>query len=210
MTSSLNKGTNLIGAASPNTLASLPSIINNVGSGASSADSDLAKALIGAQKLDDFSSSLTGGDKLAELMGKTLDAAESARKDALSNAQSMASKALDKLPDVLKANAAAKDDAQKEADASAAKADANATKRNDRLKAAVDSLKSNAESNQNVADAKADQGSADKFAAAVVKSAMGGVDLPADWAAQLFDAYKDSTTHPKGSPAFLKALGLSD
>jgi hypothetical protein len=107
----------------------------------------------------------------------------------------MANKALDKLPEVLKANAAAKEEAQ--------------TKRVERFKAAVESLKGNAEVNQGVADSKANQAAADKFAADVVKSVMGGIELTADWAAQLFDVYKDSTKHPKGSPAFLKALGLS-
>jgi hypothetical protein len=199
LTGTLNKGTNLIGVPSPNTLASLPSIINNVSSGG--ADSDLAKALIGAQKLDSFSSSLTGGDKLADLTGKTLDTAESARKDALSNAQSMATKALDKLPELIKANTAAKEESKKEADAAE-------TKRNDKLKASVESLKGNAEANQTAADAKPDQAAADRFATDVVKSAMAGTELPADWAAQLFEAYKDKTKHPKGSPAFLKALGL--
>lgn len=113
------------------------------------------------------------------------------------------------MPDVLKANAAAKEDAQKTKEEAQKATDTKETKQNERLKAAVESLKANAESNQSVADTKADQAGADKFAAAVVKSSMGGVNLPADWAAQLFDAYKDKTKHPKGSPAFLKALGLS-
>ena len=61
---------------------------------------------------------------------------------------------------------------------------------------------------KDVADAKASQGEADAFALSVLKASLGGVDLTADWGAQLFDAYKDSATHPKGSPAFLAALGL--
>ena len=201
--SSLNKGTNLLGAAGPNTLANLPAIINNVGTAAGSgSDNDLVKALIGAQKLDDFSASLTGGDKLAELTGKTLDTAESARKDALGAAQNMATKALDKVSDVLKAQGAAKDEAKKAADAKE-------TKRNDQIKAAIKDLKENAESYQSVADGKADQAAADKFAADVVKTLSGDVALTPVVTAPLQAVYKDNTAHPKGSSAFLKALGLS-
>jgi hypothetical protein len=207
-TATLNKGNNLIGTPGSNSLSNLPSIINNVGSGAG-ADSDLVKTLIGAQKLDDFSSSLTGADKLADLTGKTLDTAESARKDALSAAQSMATKALEKVPDVLKANAAAKEEAKTAKDDAKKESDAAETRKTEQLKTALTSLKTNAESNLNAADHMSDQAAAEKFAADVVKSAAGGNAIPADLAAQLFDLYKDKAAHPKGSPAFLKALGLA-
>jgi hypothetical protein len=113
----------------------------------------------------------------------------------------MSSKALDKLPGVLRASAEAREDARRDTDT-------NDTRRNERLKAVIDSLKSNAENYQSVADSRADQPGADAFAAAVLKSALGGLDLTPDWSSQLFDAYRDNVRHPRGSPAFLKALGL--
>ena len=212
----INRGTGLEAATAANTLTGLPSIINNLT--LPSGDSALAQALIAGQDKTPFQN-ITGGAELATLQGKTLDTAESARAGALAAAQSLATKALEQVPNILSAQAKAKesqkaDDAKaqedqtKKQDAQSKSQDDATTKRNDRLKAAVESLKGNAKTYQDVADAKTNQGEADAFAKSVVKASLGGVDLTADWGAQLFDAYKDGAAHPKGSPAFLAALGL--
>lgn len=201
----LNKGNNLIGAPLPNTLGSLPAMITNVnsGPGASADGSDVLKALIGAQNTKDLPD-ITGAKDLATLVGETLKTAESARADALGKAQSMATAALNKLPDVLKADSAGKEAAKKDADKAKTSKDAGD-------KSAFDNLKKNAESYLAVANAEKDQPAANAFAVQIVMELAGSDGLPANWASLLFDAFHVTGSGgdlTQGSKAFLAALGL--
>jgi hypothetical protein len=189
--------TNLLaGAAAPDTLSKLAPIINNVNAGAAPSDgNDLLKSLIAAgASQKDFSDSITGADKLAALVGQTLTTNEQARKDALATAQNMATKTLDKLPDLIKAESQGKAAAKKEAD-DAKKA------RDGKVKAAVDDLHKNAATYKKVAANITDDDDRQAYATKVVTDLAGEDGLPAAAASKLFDDYKDS-------PEFLTALGL--
>ncbi|MEV4560197.1 IPT/TIG domain-containing protein [Kitasatospora sp. NPDC049285] len=93
------------GLQAPNTLTGLSPIITNFSNAGPTADSSLAQALIraGAEAKGFDINALTGSTALAGLLKDTLTTAESARKDALAGAQSMANKAMDKAAELAKA-----------------------------------------------------------------------------------------------------------
>jgi hypothetical protein len=204
----------------PATLSNLPTIVNNVAGegGTGSGLGALAQALAGKGPAGtDFSTDFLGQAVLTALGGKTIDSAESARKDALASATSLATKALDAGVDVFKT----KFGADKAADEkSAADAKAAASKEGDAAKAAeakqdaaVKALRENATSFLGVADSKsADPLVAATFASDIITGMAGG-PLPAAKAAQLYSAYDQKkegspTERTGGSIAWLTALGL--
>jgi IPT/TIG domain-containing protein len=105
------------GLTAPNTLTGLSPIITNFSNAGPNADTSLLASLIqaGAAAQGFDIAQLTGSSALADLLKATLTTAESARKDALAGAQAMATKAMDSIPNVIAAKAAAaagkKDDA---------------------------------------------------------------------------------------------------
>lgn len=92
------QGSLLAGAAAPNALGSLAPIINNFSTQGPTADSALASAL--AQRTVEFSkpfdaATLTNAGNLKDVVNKTTEVAESARKDALAAAKELAVKAME-------------------------------------------------------------------------------------------------------------------
>ncbi|MCU0635414.1 MAG: hypothetical protein MUE41_11125, partial [Gemmatimonadaceae bacterium] len=103
------RANSLASLSAPSTLTGQPSIINNVaGEGGGSSLGSLVNALAGkAPSSADFSTDFLGQAVLTALGGKTIDSAESARKDALASATQLAGKALDAGVDVFKTKFAA-------------------------------------------------------------------------------------------------------
>lgn len=204
--------------AAPATLSNLPTIVNNVaGEGGTGSLGTLAAALAGKGPVPaDFSTDFLGQAVLSALGGKTIDAAEAARKDALASATQMAGKALDAGVDVFKTKFGADKAAQdkKNADKKAAqdKAGAEAKAKADQQEAAVKTLKDNAKAFLGVADLKsADPADARQWAEDIVKGLAGGA-LPPALAARLFSSFDQKneagTERTGGSTAWLSALGL--
>ena len=105
------------GATAPSALTGVAPMIQNFSTAGPTQDMSLLADLIqaGAAAKGFDVASLTGSSALADLVKSTLSTAESARKDALSNATTMATKAMDSIPNVIAAKAAAgkKDDDKK-------------------------------------------------------------------------------------------------
>jgi hypothetical protein len=193
--------------------------VNNVaGEGGTSTLGALAQALAGkAPAQGDFATDFLGQAMLTALGGKTIDSAESARKDALASATQLAGKALDASVDVYKTKFGADKaaDEKKAADAKTAadKATADAKATADKQEAAVKTLKDNAASFLAVAEGKAtDPAVAKTFAQDIVKGLAGG-PLPTEMAARLFSSFDkkkegSTTENTAGSTAWLSALGL--
>jgi hypothetical protein len=197
------RGINITTATAPANLTSLPSIVTNVNAPADGGGGEVLKALIGAKDTRSFTD-ITGMKELAELTTNTLKTAETARADALGKAQSLASEALKQLPELVKADAAAKAESKKESEAKKTELEAN-------LKKVTESLKGNATTYLSVANAEPNQTAADNYAKKVITELAGKDGLPASWAAQLYEAYHVTGSGgnlTQGSKAFLKALGL--
>ncbi|HEX6091808.1 MAG TPA: hypothetical protein VFZ07_00565, partial [Dongiaceae bacterium] len=210
--------------AAPANLASLPAIINNVaGDGAGAlTPGALVKALTDkAPAQGDFSTEFLGQELAKTLGGKTIDSAESARKDALASATQLAGKALDAGVDVFKtkltADKATAD--KKAADDKAAKdkTEAEQTAANkaktEKQEAALKDLKENSAAYLGAANNKPDMDAAKAFAEGIITGLAGGA-LPSQLAAKLFDLYDkkkadDPTDRTLGSKAWLAALGLN-
>jgi hypothetical protein len=105
------------GATAPSALTGVAPMIQNFSTAGPTQDTSLLASLIqaGAAAKGFDVASLTGSAALADLVKATLSTAESARKDALANATTMATKAMDSIPNVIAAKAAAgkKDDEKK-------------------------------------------------------------------------------------------------
>ncbi len=111
-------GNALAGLEAPSKLTGLSPIINNFSTqGPAAADSSLATAIAGKalelSKPFDIGA-LTNASNLATIGGKTLDTAESARKDALASATQLAAKAMETAAALKGAKSAGKDDAGKD------------------------------------------------------------------------------------------------
>lgn len=203
--------------AAPSTLAGQPTIINNVAGegGATGTTSSLISALAArAPQQADFSDAFLGQDVLKTLGGKTIDSAESARKDALASATQLAGKALDAGVDVFKTKLAMEkadqEKADKEKKEAADKAAADKKALADKQAAAAKDLKKNAKAYLTAATAKEEPQRARDFADGILTSLAGGA-LPAQLAATLFADYDEQPTpgtRTVGSEAWLRALGL--
>jgi hypothetical protein len=209
--------------SAPSTLAGLPTIINNVaGEGTGLTPGSLVSQLSAkAPTQQDFSTDFLGQNVLTTLGGKTIDTAESARKDALASATQLAGKALDAGVDVFKTKfgadkaAAEKKEAEKKATEKEAKDKEAAEKAATEAKqaAAVKNLKENAVSYLGAASNKPDFDLAKEFAAGIITGLAGG-PLTSSLAATLFSAYDqkkadDPNDRTLGSKAWLAALGLT-
>ena len=159
----------------------------------------------------------SGQAALTALGGKTIDSAESARKDALASATQLAGKALDAGVDVFKTKFGAdKAEADKKAAAEKEKKDKEAAEKaavEAKQQAAVKNLKENAASFLGAANNKPNVDIAKEFALGIITGLAGG-PLPANLAAQLFSAYDqkkpdDPNDRTLGSKAWLLALGLT-
>ena len=207
----------------PATLSNVPTIINNVaGEGSGTALGTLAQALVGKAPAEgDFSTEFLGQNLLTTLGGKTIDSAESARKDALNSATQLASKALEVGADVFKTKLGVdKATADKKAadtkaddDKTSAAATAAEKAKTDKQTAAVKDLKENAAAYLGAANNKPDLDQAKAFAEGIVTGLAGG-PLPASQAAKLFtdfDKKKEADPNDRtlGSKAWLAALGLT-
>lgn len=216
----LNRGSTLVGATAPSTLAGQPSIIANITGGPTADSADVLKALIAGRDTRDLPD-ITGQKELATLEGKTLDTAEKARADALARAQTLASEGLNKASDIMKAKATA--DKQQADDKKKADADAQAEKKKAETDAqkeqttkrqtGITELKAGAGHFLSVADSKPDQASADAYAKQIVATKFGEGGVPLDLASTLFDDFRKlksgtSGDLTQGSIAFLRALGL--
>jgi hypothetical protein len=214
------RANSLAGLSAPSTLSSLPTIVNNVAGEGGSTLGTLAQALAGkAPAGTSFSTDFLGHDVLTALGGKTIDSAESARKDALASATQLAGKALDAGVDVFKtklgADKAAKEKSEADKKAATAKtaADAAAAAKatSEKQLAAVKTLRDNAPAFLGVAGSKADATAAREFATGVINGLAGG-PLPPELAARLFDVYDKTAGTPPvrttASQAWLTALGL--
>lgn len=206
----------------PATLSNLPTIINNVaGEGSGATLGALAQALAGkAPAQSDFSTEFLGQTTLTTLGGKTIDSAESARKDALNSATQLAGKALDAGVDVFKtrlstATAAADKktaDDKTAADKAGSEAAAVEKAKADKQGAAVKDLKDNAAAYLSAAGNQPDLAQATTFAQSIING-LAGESLPLSIAAKLFNdfdkkAQGDSGDRSRGSQAWLAALGL--
>ncbi|MDZ7632228.1 MAG: hypothetical protein U5K74_13010 [Gemmatimonadaceae bacterium] len=200
----------------PNTLSNLPTIINNVAEG-SSGFGTLAQSLVGkGPAATDFSTDFLGQSVLTALGGKTIDSAESARKDALGSATQLAGKALDAGVDVFKSKFAADKAADEkkagETKAIEDKAAATAKAQVDKQLAAVDALKLHATAFLGAAGSKGTPDEASAFATSIITGLAGG-GLPPELAARLFSVFdqkdpNDATKRSAASVAWLTALGL--
>ena len=174
--------------------------MNNVaGDGGSGALGTLAQALAtGGAAAQGFSTDFLGHSVLTALGGKTIDTAESARKDALASATQMADKALAASVDVFKTKTAA-DKAAEEKKAATSP-----------VEAALKDLKDNAPSYLIAAGNTADPTKALLFAASKIGSLTGGAGLPKEKAELLLAAFdkKENGTRTLASTAWLTALGL--
>lgn len=205
----LNRGSTLVGATAPSTLAGQPSIIANITGGPNADSTDVLKALIAGKDTGNLPD-ITGQQALATLEGKTLDTAEKARADALARAQTLASEGLKQAGSIMQAKATADKQQQDEKK----KADAETQKTQDtKQKAGVTDLKANAAQYLSVANTKSGQDEANKYAKQVLAAKFGEDGLPIDVASTLFSSFQQfvsGTTGPltQGSTAFLQALGL--
>jgi hypothetical protein len=214
--STLNKGSTLVGATAPSTLAGMPSLVNNINAPPADATAAL-QALINAQNTKDLPN-ITGMDQLATLQGKTLDTAEKARADALARAQTLASEGLNKAGEMMKAKADSEKASQqekekKQADAEKKQAEAEKTK-STQSQQAISDMQTKSANYLAVADSRTDQAAADAYAAQIIQEKFGPGGVSVDTASSLFSSYQkfqSGTSGPltKGSAAFLKALGLS-
>lgn len=210
------RGNTLAALQAPNTLSAVPTIINNVAEGSAGLGA-LAQALAGKGPAGtDFSTDFLGQSVLTALGGKTIDSAESARKDALGSATQLAGKALDAGVDVFKtkfaADKAADEKKATEAKAADEKTSTAAKAKSEKQEAAVSSLKSNAAAFLGAAGSQASPTAATAFATSIIKG-LNGEPLPPELAARLFDVFdkKDESTPPVrtlASTAWLTALGL--
>jgi hypothetical protein len=93
------------GLQGPSALPGLNPIITNFSNAGPATDASLLQALVkaGAEAQDFDVAALTGSAALADLLKATLSTAESARKDALAGATSMATKAMDSATELAKA-----------------------------------------------------------------------------------------------------------
>jgi hypothetical protein len=193
------RANSLSSLSAPSTLSNLPTIVNNVaGEGGGSALGSLVNALAGkAPSQSDFSTDFLGQSVLTALGGKTIDSAESARKDALASATQLAGKALDAGVDVFKTKFAA--------DAAKAK-----TPAADPIATALKDLKDNAPSYLLAAANTGDPTQAAVFAASKIGGLTGGAAIPKDKAEQLLAAYdqKEGGVRTMASTAWLTALKL--
>lgn len=208
------RANSLANLSAPATLSNLPTIVNNVAGEGGSTVGALAQALAGkAPDGQPFSTDYLGHAVLTALGGKTIDSAESARKDALGSATQMAGKALDAAVEVFKVNKGVKDKEEKESEAKAKEAKEKAAAAEkakvEKQQAAVKTLRDNAAAFLGVAGSKSDPAAAQEFATGVIAGLAGG-PLPAELAARLFDVYdkKDGANRTQASEAWLKALGL--
>lgn len=211
------RGNSLAQLTAPSTLTGQPTIINNVAGegGATGTTGSLVAALAArAPQQQDFSDAFLGQDVLKTLGGKTIDSAESARKDALASATQMASKALDAGVAVFKTKLemekAEKDQQEKDKKEAEAKAAADKKALADKQAAAAKDLKKNAKAYLTAATAKEEPQRARDFADGILTSLAGG-PLPAQLAATLFADYDEQPTpgtRSVGSEAWLRALGL--
>ena len=204
----------------PATLAGLPTIINNVAGegGAGLTPGALVQQVAArAPQQQDFSTDFLGQAALTTLGGKTIDSAESARKDALASATQLAGKALDAGVDVFKTKfGAEKAEADKKAAAKKEEKDKEEAEKAAlaaKQQAAVKNLKENAVSFLGAANNKPNVDIAKEFALGIITGLAGG-PLPANLAAQLFSAYDqkkpdDPNDRTLGSKAWLLALGLT-
>jgi hypothetical protein len=221
------RSNSLASLQAPNSLSNIPTIINNVAEGSSGLGT-LAQALAGkGPTATDFSTDFLGQNLLTTLGGKTIDSAESARKDALGSATQLAGKALDagvdvfktkfaadKAADEKKATEAKAADEKKAAEAKAAedKAAAAAKAKSEKQDATVSTLKANAPAFLGAAGNQATPEAAAALATNIIKG-LNGEPLPPELAARLFDVFdkKDESTPPVRTPAstaWLTALGL--
>jgi hypothetical protein len=215
------RASNVAQLAAPNALSNLPTIINNVaGDGAGNPIGTLAQALAGkGPAAADFDTAFLGQSVLTALGGKTIDSAESARKDALASATSLASKALDLGTDVFKTKLSAdkaaldKKGADDKAAADKASADQAAAEKAkaDKLAAGLKDLKENAPAYLAAAALKPDLNAAKSFATGIITSLVGGPLAVTD-AVKLFGAFDQKEGNPAtrtiSSQAWLGALGL--
>jgi hypothetical protein len=213
------RANNLAALTAPSTLSNVPTIVNNVAGegGGGLTLGTLSQALAGkAPTQQDFSTDFLGHAVLSALGGKTIDSAESARKDALASATQLAGKALDAGVDVFKtkfgADKAAADKKAADEKAAAEKTAAAEKAKSDKQAAAVKDLKDNAAAYLGAANNKPDIDQAKAFAEGIVTGLAGG-PLPANLAAKLFDAFDkkkpdDPNDRTLGSKAWLAALGL--
>jgi hypothetical protein len=194
------RNNNLASLSAPASLAAMPTIVNNVaGDGGGGALGTLAQALAtGGAAAQGFSTDFLGHSVLTALGGKTIDTAESARKDALASATQMADKALAASVDVFKTKTAA-DKAAEEKKAATSP-----------VEAALKDLKDNAPSYLIAAGNTADPTKALLFAASKIGSLTGGAGLPKEKAELLLAAFdkKENGTRTLASTAWLTALGL--
>ncbi len=204
----------------PSTLTALPTIINNVAGegGGALAPGSLVQQLAGrAPQAQDFSTDFLGQATLSALGQKTIESAESARKDALGSATQLAGKALDAGVEVFKVQHNANKEAQAKKDAEKKekddKAKAEKAEKEARELTALKNLKDNAKSYLASATNKPDLDSAIAFADGILVALNGG-RLPSNLAAQLFSLYDEKkATDPDdrtmGSKAWLRVLGLT-
>ncbi len=198
----------------PNALGALPAIINNVGAGDGQQLGTLARSLaeVGGTQTP-FDTAFLGQKVLEALGAKSIETAESARKDALSSATSLATKAMETAPklfELAKAERDAKEKAAKEtAAADETKAAATAKAAAEKHAAATKTLKEGAASFLAATAALPDAAAKKDFATRVVTSLAGG-PLPPEQAATLFSAFdaKTGDARTEESTAWLTALGL--
>ncbi len=198
----------------PNTLAALPSIINNVGAGDGQQLGALARSLAEAGgKQTPFDTAFLGQKALEALGATSIQTAEAARKDALASATGLAAKALETAPKVFElaqAEREARDKATKEAAAATETKTAATVKATaDKQAAATKILKDGAVSFMAATAALPDAAAKTGFATRVVDSLAGG-PLPPEQAATLFSAFdvKQGNVRTPESTAWLTALGL--
>jgi len=102
------------GLAAPSTLTGVPPAIQISTQGPAADFGALGELIKAAAEAKGFDvASLTGSEALAGLITESLKTAESARKDALAGATSMAKTAMENIPDVIEAKAGKKDEAKK-------------------------------------------------------------------------------------------------
>jgi hypothetical protein len=181
------RGTGVDGLTAPDSLKTIPQIVNNVADGSASAA--LAQALAAKSP---------GGVPFApELLGKTIDSAEAARKDSLAAYTGLTSQAMNTGLELFKA--------QQSADKS--KAD---SAKGNAVDSAVKNLKDNAPSYLLATAASGSPQAAGVFAAAKILTLTGGVELPKDKAETLRAAYekKENGQLTDASTAWLTALKL--
>jgi hypothetical protein len=209
------RGQSLIGTAgaqAPSVLKADGQPVNllnvNTSEGGAEASSLAAKLIEQAVTSNTFGD-LTGKQELSGLQTKTLDTAESARKDALAAAKGVAEKVLDILPDVIKAKAGI-DEEQKKKDEEQKKKDEEAAEK--KKSDGIEKLKAGSNSFILLAGNQPDDEKANEMAKQIVKEIFGD-DLPGFFdLATLVDKFAikadDSDNVKRGKTAILTALGL--